>query len=194
MHCSARRSRSPTGCRRPTRCHWLLLGSLGILGGVGHYLFIHAYRLAPASAIAPFLYLQLLTMVAFGYRRVRRSAGCLDARGLSRDRRVRRLPLPSRARDERLSARKMSARPTWLFHNCNLRVLIAITHAQIFSTLIPIKFLFLQHLANILGYSRHWGGCAICATSTIIHNLKWNFGLAPSSRKGQKRGAQLTFY
>ena len=40
---------------------------LGTLGGVGHYLFIHAYRLAPAPIVAPFLYLQLLTMVAFGY-------------------------------------------------------------------------------------------------------------------------------
>jgi len=46
---------------------WLLLAALGTLGGVGHYLFIHAYRLAPAPVIAPFLYLQLLTMVAFGY-------------------------------------------------------------------------------------------------------------------------------
>jgi drug/metabolite transporter (DMT)-like permease len=46
---------------------WVLLGSLGILGGIGHYLFLHAYRLAPASAVAPFLYLQLLTMVTFGF-------------------------------------------------------------------------------------------------------------------------------
>ena len=46
---------------------WLLLSILGALGGTGHYLFIHAYRLAPAPAIAPFLYLQLLTMVAFGF-------------------------------------------------------------------------------------------------------------------------------
>jgi drug/metabolite transporter (DMT)-like permease len=46
---------------------WLLLAALGTLGGVGHYLFIHAYRLAPAPIVAPFLYLQLLTMVAFGY-------------------------------------------------------------------------------------------------------------------------------
>jgi drug/metabolite transporter (DMT)-like permease len=46
---------------------WLLLALLGTLGGVGHYLFIHAYRLAPAPIVAPFLYLQLLTMVAFGY-------------------------------------------------------------------------------------------------------------------------------
>ena len=46
---------------------WLLLSALGLLGGTGHYLFIHAYRLAPASTIAPFLYVQLLTMVSFGY-------------------------------------------------------------------------------------------------------------------------------
>lgn len=46
---------------------WLLLGTLGIIGGLGHWLFIHAYRLAPASSIAPFLYMQLVTMVAFGY-------------------------------------------------------------------------------------------------------------------------------
>jgi drug/metabolite transporter (DMT)-like permease len=46
---------------------WLLLMSLGILGGTGHYLFIHAYRLAPASSVAPFLYVQILTMVAFGF-------------------------------------------------------------------------------------------------------------------------------
>jgi drug/metabolite transporter (DMT)-like permease len=45
----------------------VLLASLGILGGTGHWLFLHAYRLAPASFIAPFLYMQLLTMVAFGY-------------------------------------------------------------------------------------------------------------------------------
>jgi drug/metabolite transporter (DMT)-like permease len=46
---------------------WLLLAALGMLGGTGHYLFIHAYRLAPAPTIAPFLYMQLLTMVGFGY-------------------------------------------------------------------------------------------------------------------------------
>lgn len=51
----------------PDVLSWILLGSLGILGGVGHWLFLHAYRLAPASAIAPFLYMQLITMVAFGF-------------------------------------------------------------------------------------------------------------------------------
>lgn len=46
---------------------WLLLIALGSLGGAGHYLFIHAYRLAPAAVVAPFLYLQILTMAFFGY-------------------------------------------------------------------------------------------------------------------------------
>jgi drug/metabolite transporter (DMT)-like permease len=45
----------------------VLLSVLGVLGGTGHWLFIHAYRLAPASAIAPFLYMQILSMVAFGF-------------------------------------------------------------------------------------------------------------------------------
>ncbi len=50
-----------------TLLQWLLLPALGMLGGTGHYFFIHAYRLAPASSVAPFLYLQLMSMVSFGY-------------------------------------------------------------------------------------------------------------------------------
>lgn len=50
-----------------TLSEWLLLLALGTFGGAGHYLFIHAYRLAPASSVAPFLYVQILTMVAFGF-------------------------------------------------------------------------------------------------------------------------------
>ncbi len=46
---------------------WAILSMLGVLGGTGHYLFIHAYRLAPASTVAPFIYMQLLTMVMFGF-------------------------------------------------------------------------------------------------------------------------------
>ncbi len=46
---------------------WALFCGMGVLGGTGHYFFIHAYRLAPASSVAPFLYLQLLSMVMFGY-------------------------------------------------------------------------------------------------------------------------------
>ena len=46
---------------------WLQLLSLGAFGGLGHYLLILAYRLAPASSVSPFLYFQLLSMVGLGY-------------------------------------------------------------------------------------------------------------------------------
>lgn len=46
---------------------WLKLLSLGAFGGLGHYLLIHAYRLAPASSVTPFLYFQILSMVSLGY-------------------------------------------------------------------------------------------------------------------------------
>ncbi|MBU1210147.1 MAG: DMT family transporter [Alphaproteobacteria bacterium] len=46
---------------------WALLLTLGILGGAGHYLFILAYRLAPAGIITPFIYLQIVSMSALGY-------------------------------------------------------------------------------------------------------------------------------
>ena len=44
-----------------------MLAALGMFGGAGHTLFIYAYKLAPASTVTPFLYVQLLTMVAAGY-------------------------------------------------------------------------------------------------------------------------------
>ncbi len=46
---------------------WVRLASLGAFGGLGHYLLILAYRLAPASSVSPFLYFQLLSMVGLGY-------------------------------------------------------------------------------------------------------------------------------
>jgi drug/metabolite transporter (DMT)-like permease len=45
----------------------LLMLSMGLWGAIGHYLFIVAYQLAPASTIAPFIYLQLLSMTGLGY-------------------------------------------------------------------------------------------------------------------------------
>ncbi len=45
----------------------LLLLGMGFFGGVGHYLLILAHDRAPASAIAPFLYAQLIAMVILGY-------------------------------------------------------------------------------------------------------------------------------
>ena len=46
---------------------WVLLLSMGIYGGLGHYLFILAHRYAPASIIAPFLYISLMTHSTAGY-------------------------------------------------------------------------------------------------------------------------------
>lgn len=46
---------------------WLLLLSMGAYGGLGHYLFIIAHRYAPASTIAPFLYIAILTHSTAGY-------------------------------------------------------------------------------------------------------------------------------
>jgi drug/metabolite transporter (DMT)-like permease len=51
----------------PTALIWILLFSMGFWGGVGHYLVILAYRQAPASTLAPFIYLGLITHTAAGY-------------------------------------------------------------------------------------------------------------------------------
>jgi drug/metabolite transporter (DMT)-like permease len=47
--------------------HWVLLFSLGFFGGFGHWLLIRAYRIATTTALAPYPYLQMVWMVAFGY-------------------------------------------------------------------------------------------------------------------------------
>ncbi len=46
---------------------WIVLFSLGFWGGAGHYVFIIAHRWAPTSALAPFLYVQLVAVTAIGY-------------------------------------------------------------------------------------------------------------------------------
>jgi drug/metabolite transporter (DMT)-like permease len=45
----------------------MLLAVLGLFGGFGHYLLILAHRLAPASVLSPFLYSQMVWMIALGY-------------------------------------------------------------------------------------------------------------------------------
>lgn len=47
--------------------HWAILLSLGFFGACGHWLLIRAYRIASASALAPYAYLQMLWTVFFGY-------------------------------------------------------------------------------------------------------------------------------
>ncbi|WP_417694320.1 DMT family transporter [Roseibium sp.] len=51
----------------PSLLHWVLLLSTGIYGLIGHWILIIAHRLAPASLLAPFLYVQIIWMVILGY-------------------------------------------------------------------------------------------------------------------------------
>ena len=51
----------------PEPLQWLLIASLGIYGGVGHFLLIRAFRLAPASTLTPFTYVQLVWAALLGW-------------------------------------------------------------------------------------------------------------------------------
>jgi drug/metabolite transporter (DMT)-like permease len=51
----------------PSAFQWLVLASIGLAGGFGHYLLVVAHRYAPASVLAPFLYQQIIWMVLLGY-------------------------------------------------------------------------------------------------------------------------------
>jgi drug/metabolite transporter (DMT)-like permease len=50
-----------------TALEWTVAFTLGVLGGIGHYLLAVAHRYAPSSVIAPFLYQQVIYMALFGY-------------------------------------------------------------------------------------------------------------------------------
>jgi drug/metabolite transporter (DMT)-like permease len=45
----------------------LLMCSMGLFSGIGHYLLIIAHRLAPAAILAPFIYTEIVWMIALGY-------------------------------------------------------------------------------------------------------------------------------
>jgi drug/metabolite transporter (DMT)-like permease len=45
----------------------LLIASLGLYGGTGHFLLIRAFRMAPASLLSPFLYVQLVWATLLGW-------------------------------------------------------------------------------------------------------------------------------
>ncbi|MGE4370033.1 MAG: DMT family transporter [Burkholderiaceae bacterium] len=47
--------------------HWLILLSTGFWGAFGHLMQIQAYRFAPASMLAPFLYLQIVAAASLGW-------------------------------------------------------------------------------------------------------------------------------
>jgi drug/metabolite transporter (DMT)-like permease len=45
----------------------LLMVAIGFFAALGHWMLIHAHRLAPAPILAPFLYTQIIWMVGLGY-------------------------------------------------------------------------------------------------------------------------------
>jgi drug/metabolite transporter (DMT)-like permease len=52
----------------PTQAwHWVLLGIIGLLASIGHYLLIKAYDYANATLLAPFNYTVMLWAVLLGY-------------------------------------------------------------------------------------------------------------------------------
>lgn len=51
----------------PSKLELILLLSMGVSGGLGHYLFTLAYRHAPASILAPLTYIQLLWAGLLGW-------------------------------------------------------------------------------------------------------------------------------
>lgn len=51
----------------PTPAQSLLVVSLGLYGGIGHFLLIRAFREAPASTLSPLLYIQLIWATLLGW-------------------------------------------------------------------------------------------------------------------------------
>lgn len=51
----------------PTPTQSLLIVSLGLYGGIGHFLLIRAFREAPASTLSPLLYIQLIWATLLGW-------------------------------------------------------------------------------------------------------------------------------
>ena len=44
-----------------------LMCAMGLFSGFGHYLLIRAHRLAPAAVLAPFIYTEIVWMIALGF-------------------------------------------------------------------------------------------------------------------------------
>jgi drug/metabolite transporter (DMT)-like permease len=53
--------------KSPDLTGWIGMIALGLLGGLGHYLLIQAYALAPASLLAPYTYTAIVWVTIMGY-------------------------------------------------------------------------------------------------------------------------------
>jgi drug/metabolite transporter (DMT)-like permease len=47
--------------------HWCLMAVMGAVGGIGHYMVVRAFRLAPVGVLAPFGYFQLIASTLLGF-------------------------------------------------------------------------------------------------------------------------------
>jgi drug/metabolite transporter (DMT)-like permease len=57
----------PEQWRAPDLRGWLLLVTVGAVGGIAHYVLIRALTVAPAALLAPFVYVQLVWAAMVGY-------------------------------------------------------------------------------------------------------------------------------
>lgn len=57
----------PGSWQTPTLPEWGLLAVLGLLGSGSHFVLINAYRNAPVSTLAPFMYSQLIWTTCYGF-------------------------------------------------------------------------------------------------------------------------------
>jgi drug/metabolite transporter (DMT)-like permease len=46
---------------------WIMMAVVGALGALGHWLLILAHARAPAPVLSPFIYTQIIWMIALGY-------------------------------------------------------------------------------------------------------------------------------
>ncbi|MDR2239441.1 MAG: DMT family transporter [Zoogloeaceae bacterium] len=67
----------------PAPSQWVLIASLGLYGGIGHFIFIRAFRLAPASTLTPFTYTQLVWATLLGWLLFGNVPDALTAAGMA---------------------------------------------------------------------------------------------------------------
>ena len=58
---------APIGWAMPDLGQWGLLALMGFYGMFGHFMLTQAHRMAPAPALAPFVYVQIIWMTLIGY-------------------------------------------------------------------------------------------------------------------------------
>jgi drug/metabolite transporter (DMT)-like permease len=58
---------APFFWRAPDATGWLLLGALGLVGSLGHYILILAFRATTATTLQPFHYIVLIWATIIGY-------------------------------------------------------------------------------------------------------------------------------